>query len=63
MNRALIAFSMQIVATDAKRTAILRTLGSLLGSTRAVAGCLQAQLYADLETRRTLCSREGWSWR
>ncbi len=44
---------MQIVAPDEKRTAILRTLGSLLGPTRAAAGCMQAHLYADLDKRRT----------
>jgi hypothetical protein len=41
-NQTLIVFSMQIVAPDEKRTAIVRTLGSLLGPTRAAAGCMQA---------------------
>jgi quinol monooxygenase YgiN len=59
----LIVFSMQIVAPDEKRTAILRTLGSLLGPTRAAAGCMQAQLYADLDRRKTLFFVEEWESR
>ena len=54
---------MQIVAPDDKRTEILRTLGSLLGPTRAAAGCMQAQLYADLDKRRTLLLVEDWESR
>jgi quinol monooxygenase YgiN len=59
----LIVFSMQIVAPDEKRTAILRTLGSLLGPTRAAAGCIQAHLYADLDKRKTLFLVEEWESR
>jgi quinol monooxygenase YgiN len=62
-NQVLIVFSMQIVAPDEKRTAILRTLGSLLGPTRAAAGCMQAQLYADLDKHRTLLLVEEWESR
>jgi quinol monooxygenase YgiN len=62
-NRTLIVFSMQIVAPDEKRTAILRALGSLLGPTRAAAGCMQAQLYADLDRRKTLFFVEEWESR
>ena len=62
-NRTLIVFSMQIVAPDEKRTAILRTLGSLLGPTRAAAGCMQAHLYADLDKRRMLFLVEEWESR
>src|SRR5471032_2147908 len=54
---------MQIVAPDTKRTEILRTLGSLLGPTRAAAGCLQAHLYADLDKRKTLFMVEEWESR
>jgi quinol monooxygenase YgiN len=54
---------MQIVAPDEKRTAILRTLGSLLGPTRAAAGCMQAHLYADLDKRKTLFLVEEWESR
>ena len=54
---------MQIVAPDKKRTEILRTLGSMLGPTRAAAGCMQAQLYADLDRRRTLFVFEEWETR
>jgi quinol monooxygenase YgiN len=62
-NLTLIVFSMQIVAPDEKRTEILRTLGSLLGPTRAAAGCMQAQLYADLDKRKTLFLLEEWESR
>jgi quinol monooxygenase YgiN len=62
-NQVLIVFSMQIVAPDHNRTSILRTLGSLLGPTRAAAGCMQAQLYADLDKRKTLLFVEEWESR
>jgi quinol monooxygenase YgiN len=62
-NQVLIVFSMQIVAPDDKRTVILRTLGWLLGPTRAAAGCMQAQLYADLDKRKTLLFVEEWESR
>src|SRR4051812_42458646 len=61
--KTLIVFSIQIVAPDEKRTAILRTLGSLLGPTRAAAGCLQVHLYADLDKRKTLYLVEEWQSR
>src|SRR5271154_471033 len=54
---------MQIVAPDGKRTEILRALGALLGPTRAAAGCVQAQLYADLDKRKTLFLVEEWESR
>ena len=54
---------MQIVASDEKRAEIVRTLGSLLGPTRAAAGCVQARLYADLDRRKTLCLVEEWDSR
>ncbi|HEX7588371.1 MAG TPA: antibiotic biosynthesis monooxygenase [Anaerolineae bacterium] len=59
----MIVFSMQIVAPDEKRTEILRTLGSLLGPTRAAAGCVQARLYTDLDRRKTVCLVEEWDSR
>src|SRR3954470_9204430 len=54
---------MQIVAPDEKRAEILRTLGSLLGPTRAAAGCVQARLYAHLDKPKTLCLCEEWGSR
>jgi quinol monooxygenase YgiN len=54
---------MQILAPDEKRTAILRTLGSLLGPTRAAPGCMQAHLYADVDKRKTLFLVEEWESR
>ena len=56
-------FSIQIVAPDKRRTAILRTLGSLLGPTRVAAGCIQARLYGDLDKRKTLLLAEEWESR
>jgi len=41
----------------------LRTLGSLLGPTRAAAGCMQAHLYADVDKRKTLFLVEEWESR
>lgn len=54
---------MQIMAPDDKRTAIMRTLGSLLGPTRAAAKCMQAQLYTDLDRRKILFLVEEWESR
>jgi quinol monooxygenase YgiN len=59
----LIVFSMQIVAPDEKRTALLRTLGSMLGPTRVAPGCQDARLYADLDRRKTLLLVEEWESR
>src|ERR1700710_1766817 len=54
---------MQIVAPDEKRTALLRTLGSLLGPTRVAPGCTDARLYSDLDRRKTLLLVEEWESR
>jgi quinol monooxygenase YgiN len=54
---------MQIVAPDDQRTALLRTLGSILGPTRVAPGCLDARLYADLDRRKTLLLIEDWESR
>jgi quinol monooxygenase YgiN len=59
----LIIFFMEIVAPDKKRTAILRTLGSLLGPTRVAPGCMNARLYADLDKRKSLILVEEWQSR
>jgi quinol monooxygenase YgiN len=59
----LIVFSMQIVAPDDRRTALLRTLGSMLGPTRVAPGCLDARLYSDLDRRKTLLIVEEWESR
>jgi len=54
---------MQIVAPDERRTALLRTLGSMLGPTRVAPGCLEARLYSDLDRRKTLLLVEEWETR
>jgi quinol monooxygenase YgiN len=54
---------MQIVAPDDRRTALLRTLGSMLGPTRVAPGCLDARLYSDLDRRKTLLIVEEWESR
>lgn len=59
----MIVFSIQIVAPDERRTTILSTLGSLLGPTRAAAGCMKAHLYADLDKHKTLLFVEEWESR
>jgi quinol monooxygenase YgiN len=59
----LIVFSMQIVASDERRTALLRTLGSMLGPTRVTPGCLDARLYSDLDRRKALLLVEDWQSR
>jgi quinol monooxygenase YgiN len=59
----LIVFSMQIVAPDEKRTALLRALGSMLGPTRVSPGCLDARLFSDLDRRKNLLLIEEWESR
>jgi quinol monooxygenase YgiN len=59
----VIVFSIQIVAPDDRRTALLRTLGSILGPTRVAPGCLDARLYSDLDKRKTLLLVEDWESR
>jgi quinol monooxygenase YgiN len=59
----LIVFSIQIVTSDDRRTALLRTLGSILGPTRAAPGCLDARLYSDLDRRKTVLLTEDWETR
>jgi quinol monooxygenase YgiN len=59
----VIVFSLQIVASDEVRTALLRTLGSMLGPTRVAPGCLSARLYSDLDKRRALLLVEEWETR
>ena len=54
---------MQIAAPDDKRTALLRTLGALLGPTRVAPGCLDARLYSDLDRRKILLLVEDWASR
>ncbi len=54
---------MQIVPPDEMRTALLRSLGSMLGPTRVAPGCLDARLYADLDKRRAILLVEEWESR
>jgi quinol monooxygenase YgiN len=54
---------MEIVASDQVRTALLRTLGSVLEPTRVAPGCLAARLFADLDRRRTVLLVEEWESR
>ena len=51
------------MAPDDRRTALLRTLGSILGPTRVAPGCLDARLYSDLDKRKTLLLVEDWQSR
>jgi quinol monooxygenase YgiN len=54
---------MQIVAPDERRTALLRTLGSMLGPTRVSLGCQDIRLNSDLDERKTLLLVEEWESR
>lgn len=60
---ALIVFSMEIVAADQVRPALLRTLGSVLEPTRVAPGCLSVRLYRDLDKRKALVLVEEWESR
>ena len=54
---------MYIVTPDEMRTPIHRTLGSLLGPTRAAPGCLNARIYVDLDKPKNLLLVEEWESR
>jgi quinol monooxygenase YgiN len=59
----LIVFSIEIVVADQVRTALLRTLGSILEPTRVAPGCLSARLLSDLDKRKSLLLVEEWESR
>lgn len=59
----MIVFSIEIVAPDQARTALLRTLGSILEPTRVAPGCLSARLFSDLDKRKALLLVEEWESR
>lgn len=48
---------------DQVRTALLRTLGSILEPTRVAPGCLSARLLSDLDKRKSLLLVEEWESR
>ena len=48
---------------DQVRTALLRTLGSILEPTRVAPGCLSARLFSDLDKRKSLLLVEEWELR
>ena len=54
---------MEIVAPDLMRTALLRTLGSILEPTRVAPGCLSARLFSDLDKRKSVVLVEEWESR
>jgi quinol monooxygenase YgiN len=62
-NLTLIVFSMEIVAPDQVRTALLQTLGSILEPTRVAPGCRSARLFSDLDKRKALLLVEEWDSR
>jgi quinol monooxygenase YgiN len=59
----MIVLSIQISAADETRTALLRTLRSMLGPTRVAPGRLDARLYSDLDKGETLLLVEEWASR
>lgn len=54
---------MEIVAPDQLRTALLRTLGSILEPTRVAPGCRSARIFSDLDKRKALLLVEEWESR
>ena len=59
----MIVFSIEIVAPDRVRTALLRTLGSVLEPTRVIPGCLSVRLFSDLDKRKSFLLVEEWESR
>ncbi len=62
-NRVLIVFSLEIAAPDRVRTALLHTLGSVLGPTRVAPGCLSVRLFTDFDKLGALVLVEEWESR
>jgi len=62
-EQPLIIFSLEIAASDRVRTALLRTLGSVLEPTRVAPGCRSVRLFVDLDRRRSLVLVEEWESR
>ncbi|MDR3467040.1 MAG: antibiotic biosynthesis monooxygenase [Xanthobacteraceae bacterium] len=56
-------FSLEIVAPDQVRTALLRALVSVLEPTRVSPGCLSARLFSDLDRRKSVLLIEEWETR
>ena len=59
----MIVFTLEILAPDRTRTALLRTLGSVLEPTRVAPGCRSVRLFTDLDKRRSLVLVEEWESR
>ena len=59
----MIVFSMQIVTSDERRAALLRSLVSMLGPMRVAPGCLDARLHSDLDRPKALMFVEEWETR
>jgi len=56
-------FSLEIVAPDRVRAALLRTLASILEPTRVAPGCRSARLLTDVDRRRSVLLVEEWDSR
>jgi quinol monooxygenase YgiN len=59
----VIVFSLHLKTPPDKRIAILRTLGALLGPTRAGPGCLTASLLVDIDDIQRIVLVEEWESR
>jgi len=62
-EQPLIVFSLEIVAPDRVRAALVRTLGSILEPTRVAPGCHSARLFTDLGRRSSHLLVEEWESR
>ena len=56
----MVVMSLRVKAPAGRRDKILKTLGSVLGPTRVLRGCLSCRLYQDLENRNVLTLIEEW---
>ena len=59
----MIIFSLHLKAPPERRAGVLRTLGALLGPTRAAPGCLNARLLVDIDDIQGLTLVEEWESR
>src|SRR5689334_23295163 len=60
-RRSMVLLRMRIRVDPAHRAKVVSSLSRILGPSRASAGCVNCQLYADLEDDHVLLFAQEWS--
>ena len=59
----MVVMTLRINASAGRRNEIVKTLGSVLGPTRVLLGCLSCRLHQDLQNTNVLTLIEEWESR